>query len=64
MHANLTAAITSTTALFNALFELVSGIIFPATADATAVSNLASFAILLPIIVAVLGFLFKLVKSG
>jgi hypothetical protein len=44
------------------MFTLISGIIFPATP--TAISTIAAFAVILPIIVAVLAFIFKLIRSG
>lgn len=59
--ANLTAAITAVTELFNQFFTMLSGIIFPDTV--TAVSVLASFGVIFPIIVVVLGFLFSLVRG-
>jgi hypothetical protein len=57
----LAAAITAVTALFDALFALLIGIIFPATP--TAISTLAAFGIIFPLVVVVLGFLFKLVRG-
>jgi hypothetical protein len=48
--------------LFTSLFTLISGFIFPATPSA--VSTLAAFAILFPLIVLVLGFLLKLVRGS
>lgn len=48
--------------LFNELFELISGIIFPATI--TPVSVIAAFGILFPLVGVGLGFLFRLVRGG
>lgn len=50
------------TALFGELFDLIVGIVFPATV--TPVSALAAFGILFPLVVIALGFLRKLVRSG
>jgi hypothetical protein len=59
--AALQAAIDVMTALFTGFFALLSGIIFPATV--TPVSALASFGILFPLVVIVLGFLYSLVRG-
>lgn len=48
--------------LFNELFELISGIIFPTTI--TPVSVIAAFGILFPLVGVGLGFLFRLVRGG
>lgn len=50
------------TQLFTAFFDLLSGIIFPATP--TAISSIASFGLLFAIVVTVLGFVYKLVGRG
>jgi hypothetical protein len=58
----LQAAIDAVELLFTELFDILIAIIFPATP--TAVSTLAAFAIIFPLVLVVLGFLFRLVRRG
>ena len=48
-------------ALFTALLTTLSGILFPATPSA--MSTIAAFGIIVPLLFVVLAFVFKLVKS-
>lgn len=49
------------TAIFQGFFTLLTGVIFPDTV--TSVSALASFGVLFPIVVVVLGFLYSLIRG-
>lgn len=58
MPAALQAALDAVTALFTALFDLIVGIVFPATP--TPVSVLAAFGLIIPLVVAAFTFLRRL----
>lgn len=47
--------------LFTEMFDLISGIIFPATI--TPISVLAAFGMIFPVLGVVLGFVFSLVRG-
>jgi hypothetical protein len=57
----LQAALDAVMALFTALLTTLSGILFPATPSA--MSTIAAFGIIVPLLFVVLAFVFKLVKS-
>lgn len=60
--AELTTAIEAVTELFTEFFTLISGIVFPTVL--TPVSVLAAFGLIFPILIVVLGFLYRLVRGS